>query len=255
MSRKEIAVFGARSKSAQYLAEQLELQGYQVSVYSSQPLMSYERVYDIYNSIEDLPKLNADVVFYFSWATSRNEKDQKVAAYAATNFAKHARLQNVDVIFISTLAALPRFSRSHYGNYKSEAEIAMRRYGHSILRPATVVSKSVPNFSSSMKSFLQFGAIVRIFSYLTKKLLIPTVDIETFSSTLLTLIGTSGPVEINLIQEVSIFENFVNITPAQFHLPIPWSLISKISIRGEVLDRLLTLVTVSDWLSENQTQP
>jgi dTDP-4-dehydrorhamnose reductase len=255
MNRKEIAVFGARSKSAQYLADQLELQGYQVSVYSSQPLMSYERVYDIYNSIEDLPRLNADVVVYFSWATSRDEKDQKVAAYAATRFAKHARLQNVDVIFISTLAALPRFSRSHYGNYKSEAEMAMRRYGHSILRPATVVSKSDPNFSSSMESFLQFEAMVRIFSYLTKKLLIPTVDIETFSSTLLALIGTTEPVEINLIQEVSIFENFANISPAQFHLPIPWSLISKISFRGEVLDRLLTLVTVSEWLSENRTQP
>jgi hypothetical protein len=254
MIKKKVAVFGARSKSAQSLISRLHCEDFDVSSYSSDPSVNAECFYNIHDCVKNMPILDADIVVYFSWTSKRDEKSQKTAAVAATRFAEYTRSQGVDVIFVSTLAALPQSHRSHYGNYKAKAENAMRQNGHSVVRPATIVSEADLRFSSSLKSFLELRRIVRLFLFFSERLVVPTVDIETFTSKILSLIKDPLAIEVNLIDNMSTMEHFAKVTPINFRFPFSWISVSRISHRGEVLDRLLTLVTVSRWIKENQNQ-
>lgn len=252
MTNKRVAVFGARSKSAESLISRLHCENFEVSSYSSDPSVCIERFYDVHKGVENMPILDADIIVYFSWTQKRDERNQKAAAIAATRFAEHARSQGVDVIFISTLAALPQSHRSHYGNYKAEAEVSMRQNEHTIVRPSTIVSQGDPDFSSSMKSFFKLRGIVRFFLFFSERLVVPTVDIETFTSKVLSLIKDPLAIEVDLIDQILTLENFSKVTPVKFRFPFSWIFISRFSHRGEVLDRLLTLVTVSRWIKESQ---
>jgi hypothetical protein len=252
MTKKRVAVFGARSKSAESLISRLRCENFEVSSYSSDPSVFIERFYDIHKGVENMPILDVDIVVYFSWTQQRDERNQKAAAIAATRFAEHARSQGVDVIFISTLAALPQSHRSHYGNYKAQAEVSMRQFEHAIVRPATIVSEGDLNFSSSMTSFLKLRRIVRFFLFFSERLFVPTVDIETFNSKVVSLIKDPLAIEVDLIDNIPTMENFSKVTSIKFRFPFSWIIISRFSHRSEFLDRLLTLVTVSRWIKENQ---
>jgi hypothetical protein len=210
------------------------------------------RKYDIYDSKH--VEFDFKIAIYFSWAIKRTEKDQHMAAQAAALFGAQARKKNVDVIFISSLASLPIHSKSNYGNYKLEAEHSMKVSGHAVVRPGTITSKHDSVMSSSLNQMLKHVTLARIFTYLSRKILIPTVGIECFSHEILKLVKNPQPCDINLIQNIVSLEEFASISAPRFRLPVSWILISRFTIRSNALDRLTTLISVSTWIRENQDQ-
>ena len=252
MGEKKVAIFGSRSRSAQHLIQELELKDFDVKSFSS--VLEHDSVYkyDIYDLSEF--EFDFDVAIYFSWATCRNEKNQSLAAAAASNFAELARAQNVDVVFISSLASLPSGPKSHYGKYKFKAEQSMRLFGHTIFRPATIVSKSRMNFSSSVSELSKFRFSARLFSYLSEKFVVPLLEIETFSEEIIKEIRNTSHEEINLIQQIVTLESLIGVPSPMFRIPLPWTFIYRVSRRSAALDRLLTLISVSQWIIENRVQ-
>ena len=252
MNRRGIGVFGANSKSAQHLIRQLEFEGYEVILFSSSPANSQIRKYDIYDS--NHIEFDFKIAIYFSWAIERTEKDQHIAAQAASLFGEHARKRNVNVIFISSLASLPIHSKSNYGKYKLEAEKSMKLSGHAVVRPGTITSKHDSGMSSSFTQMLRYVKLARIFTHLSRKILIPTVGVEYFSHKILNLVKNPQPCDFNLIQNIVSLEEFASISTPRFRLPISWVSISRFRIRSNALDRLTTLISVSDWITESQDQ-
>ena len=252
MNKEKIAIFGANSKSAQHLVRQLKFEGFEVILFSSSSTNSQMRKYNIYDS--NHVEFDFKIAIYFSWAIKRTEKDQHMAAQAAALFGDQARKKNVYVIFISSLASLPIHSKSNYGNYKLEAEHSMKVSGHAVVRPGTITSKHDADISSSLTQMLRYVTLARIFTYLSRKILIPTVEIECFSHKILNLVKNPEPCDINLIQNIVSLEEFASISTPRFRLPISWVLISRFRIRSNALDRLTTLISVSTWIRENQGQ-
>lgn len=252
MNKERIGIFGANSKSAQHLIRQLKFEGFEVILFSSSSTNSQIRKYNIYDS--NHVEFDFKIAIYFSWAIKRTEKDQHMAAQAAALFGAQARKKNVDVIFISSLASLPIHSRSNYGNYKLEAEHSMKVLGHAVVRPGTITSKHDFVMSSSLNQMLKHVTLARIFTYLSRKILIPTVGIECFSHKILNLVKNPQPCDINLIQNIVSLEEFASISTPRFRLPLSWVLISRFTIRSNALDRLTTLISVSTWIRENQDQ-
>jgi hypothetical protein len=252
MNKEKIAIFGANSKSAQHLVRQLKFEGFEVILFSSSSTNSQMRKYDIYDS--NHVEFDFKIAIYFSWAIKRTEKDQHIAAQAAALFGAQAKKKKVYVIFISSLASLPIHSKSNYGNYKLEAEHSMKMSGHAVVRPGTITSKHDADISSSLTQMLRYVTLARIFTYLSRKILIPTVGIECFSHEILNLVKNPQPCDINLIQNIVSLEEFSSITTPRIRLPLSWVLISRFRIRSNALDRLTTLISVSTWIRENQDQ-
>jgi hypothetical protein len=86
----------------------------------------------------------------------------------------------------------------------------------------------------------------------SKKLFVPIVDADNLSKTIFEMILDPQQSELNLIQSVENFETIAKIPLVSFRLPISWTFISRIKNRGQILDRLLTLITVSEWTNESQ---
>lgn len=252
MNKEKIGIFGANSKSAQHLIRQLKFEGFEVILFSSSSTNSQMRKYDIYDS--NHVEFDFKIAIYFSWAIKRTEKDQHIAAQAAALFGAQARKKNVDVIFISSLASLPIHSKSNYGNYKLEAEHSMKVLGHAVVRPGTITSKNDSVISSSLNQMLKHVTLARIFTFLSRKILIPTVGIECFSHKILNLVQNPQSCDINLVQNIVSLEEFASISPPRFRLPVSWVWISRFTIRSNALDRLTTLISVSTWIRENQDQ-
>jgi hypothetical protein len=184
----------------------VKFEGFEVILFSSSSTNSQMRKYDIYDS--NHVEFDFKIAIYFSWAIKRTEKDQHIAAQAAALFGAQARKKNVDVIFISSLASLPIHSKSNYGNYKLEAEHSMKMSGHAVVRPGTITSKHDADISSSLTQMLRYVTLARIFTYLSRKILIPTVEIECFAHKILNLVKNPQPCDINLIQNIVSLEEF-----------------------------------------------
>jgi hypothetical protein len=128
----------------------------------------------------------------------------------------------------------------------------MRNLGHSIIRPATVVSEHDTDFSSSLEQLSRLRGLSRLMAIFSKKLFVPIVDADNLSKTIFEMILDPQQSELNLIQSVENFETIAKIPLVSFRLPISWTFISRIKNRGQILDRLLTLITVSEWTNESQ---
>jgi dTDP-4-dehydrorhamnose reductase len=211
-------------------------------------------MYDINSQEHNVFNSEFTTAVYFSWSRNRDLQQQEKSLEAAEKFASGARRRGVEVIFVSTLAALPKDSKSFYGVCKLAAEIAMRDQGHSIVRPATVISGSDTSFSNSLDQLNRLQGLVKIFTLFSKRLYVPTVDVSVLSETILDIIKSSKQTEINLIQSINVLEAIMNIPVKKIRLPISWVFIAKFKNRGEVLDRLLTIISVSEWIKGNQNR-
>jgi dTDP-4-dehydrorhamnose reductase len=254
MNRRTVAIIGARSKSASHLAQLLKSNEIDVLLFSSDPNLGFDYTYDINSQVHNVFKSKFTTAVYFSWSRNRDLQQQEKSLEAAEKFARDARNRGVEVIFISTLAVLPKDSKSFYGVCKLAAEIVMRNQGHSIVRPATVVSGSDTSFSNSLDQLNRLQSLVKIFTLFSKRLYVPTVDVSVLSETILDIIKSSKQTEINLIQSIDVLEAIVNIPVKKIQLPISWAFIAKFKNRGAVLDRLLTIIGVSEWIKGNQNR-
>lgn len=254
MPRRTVAIIGARSKSASHLSQVLRSNGIDVISFSSDPNLGSDFKYDINSQVHNVFNSQFATAVYFSWSRSRDFQQQENSAKAAVKFALDARHRGVEVIFISSLATLPHDSKSFYGICKLSAEIVMRDQGHSIVRPATVVSIGDTSFSNSLDQLNRLQSLVKIFTLFSKILYVPTVEVNVLSETIQDIIKGSKQTEINLIQSIDVLEAIVNIPAKKIRIPISWAFIAKFRNRGEVLDRLLTIITVSEWIKENQNQ-
>lgn len=254
MRSKTVAIVGARSTSAIHLGRLLELKGIKVFRFSSDPRLGTEFNYDINSQAHNIFNFEFTTAVYFAWSINRDLDSQRKAADAAVKFACDAKDRNIDVIFISSLASLPNNSKSFYGVCKREAEIAMRNNGHSIVRPATVISSSDKSFSKSLDHLIRLRSVVRVFTFFSKRLYVPTVDVAFLSESILGMIENPIITEIDLIQNIEAIETIIDIPRAKLYIPISWAFIAYFKNRGQALDRLLTLISVSDWIKENQDQ-
>jgi len=252
MTSPKVAIIGASSKSAILLNKLLKSKNLQVLTFSSTPKNGVDLTYDLNSPSHNVFTSEFDVAVYFSWSTDRSLKSQAQSSSAATRFAYEARDKGIKVIFISSLAALPAYIKSDYGFYKCESEIVMRNLGHSIIRPATVVSEHDTDFSSSLEQLSRLRGLSRLMAIFSKKLFVPIVDADNLSKTIFEMILDPQQSELNLIQSVENFETIAKIPLVSFRLPISWTFISRIKNRGQILDRLLTLITVSEWTNESQ---
>lgn len=250
MSSKTVAIFGANSISAKKLIEQLKVKNYLVTPYSSKS--SSENYYNLYEP--NVINFDFDCAVFFSWATDRSRKCQMFSAHAATEFARLARENNVDVVFISSLAALPSSKKSHYGYAKNSAEKAMRDYGHTIVRPATVLSDDNENASSAYENLFEKRFMVSIFSHFSEEMNIPTTYLSRLTETLIQCVDEPRPIEINLIESIGNLETLAGVRTPLFRFPIRWNFIGILKTRSTSLDRLLTVISVSNWIRENQGQ-
>lgn len=247
MSRKSVAIFGVSSGLARKIVEQLKVRNYHVIPYSSNPdSANYFNLYE-----PTLISFCFDYAIYFSWAIDRSWKSQKMASRAASEFARRARENNVDVIFISSLAALPSGRKSNYGLAKQVAEKSMQEYGHSIVRPATVLSE-VESASSAYEELFKKRFLLWVFSHFSNQLLLPTINVSRLSEVLIDCVEKLKPIEINLIEDIGNIENLAGVRTPFFRVPIRWNFIGILPTRSRLLDRLLTVISVSDWIKENQ---
>ena len=254
MIRRTVAIIGARSKSASHLSELLESNGIEVIRFSSGSNLGSDFTYDINLREHKVFESEFTTAVYFSWSRNRNFQQQEKSLEAAEKFAIDARNRGVEVIFVSTLASMPKDSKSFYGVCKLAAEKVMRDHGHSIVRPATVVSGTNTSFSNSLDQLYRLRSLVKIFTLFSKRLYVPTVDVSVLSETILDVIESSKQTEISLIQTIDVLEAIVNIPVKKIWLPISWAFIAKIKNRGEILDRLLTIIGVSEWVKGNQNR-
>ena len=104
--------------------------------------------------------------------------------------------------------------------------------------------KTTPYLLLDTVQMLRYLTLARMFTYLSKKIFIPTVGIECFSLEILKLVKNPQPCDINLIQNIVSLEEFSSITTPRFRLPLSWVLISRFRIRSNALDRLTTLISV-----------
>jgi dTDP-4-dehydrorhamnose reductase len=252
MTSPKVAIIGASSKSAIHLTNLLKSSNLQVLTFSSTPKIGMDLTYDLNSPSHNVFTSEFDVAVYFSWLTDRSLKSQEQSFSAATKFAYDARDKGIKVIFISSLAALPAYIKSYYGFYKCESEIVMKNQGHSIIRPATVVSEHDRGFSSSVEQLSRLHGYSRVMAIFSKKLYVPIVDADYLSKAIFQMILNPQQSELNLIESVENFETIAEIPLVSFRLPISWTFISRIKNRGQILDRLLTLITVSEWINENQ---
>lgn len=247
MSNKSVAIFGASTGVAQKLIAHLETKNYLVTSYTSKS--NSEHYYNLYHPNNLC--FNFDCAIYFSWATDRTKKGQYISALAASEFARLARANNVEVVFISSLAALPIGRKSYYGIAKKSAEEAMRNYGHSIVRPATVLSNDQESISSAFGELFKKRLLVSFFSYFSKELNVPTTNVNRVIKTLNHCVDESGPFEVNLIDNIVNLVQLAGVQAPIFRLPFRWNFIGVLPRRSSALDRLLTVVSVSDWIKEN----
>lgn len=250
MSNPKIAIFGASSKSAYFFVDVLKKENFNIETYSSSEQIGSKFRFDIYES--RIPDLACDYAIYFSWAKKRNQKDQKAAARKAQDFAKAAQRHGVKVIFISSLASLPNNNQSFYGSSKRVAELSMIEHGHMVVRPGTIISSKDPEMSSAMQQLQKFHLFTWVYSRLSERVLVPLVSVEAFSSCLLDLIRNYEAGELNLYQEVKTLENLSGFRDFYVRIPLKWGTILKFLNRGGAVDRLLTLLSVSGWIRENQ---
>jgi len=250
MDIPKIAIFGATSKTARFFVNFLKKENFAVETYSSSEQIESEFRFNLYES--HIPPLTCQYAIYFSWAKNRSQYDQKVAERKAIDFARVARQQGVKVIFISSLASLPTRNQSFYGLSKRFAELEMIKHGHVVVRPGTIVSSADPELSSAMQQLSNYHNFIWIFSRFSERVLVPLIGIEAFSSYLLNLINNYEVGEFNLFDDVKSLENLVGFKDFYARIPLNWTTILKLLNRGEATDRLLTLLSVSSWLRENQ---
>ena len=250
MTNPKVAIFGASSKSAIFFADVLKSENFAVETYSSSKQLGSEFRFDLYES--KIPTLNCDYAIYFSWSKIRNQRDQKAAELKALDFAMGAQRQGVRVIFISSLASLPKENQSVYGSSKRVAELGMIKHGHSVVRPGTILSSKDPELSSAMLQLQKYRSFVWLYCRVSEKILVPLIGVEAFSAGLLNLIRNFEVGEVNLVDEVKALENLAGFRNFTVRIPFKWGKILKFFNRGEKTDRLLTLLSVSNWLRENQ---
>jgi hypothetical protein len=250
MSKPKVAILGASSKSASFFVEVLKRENFAVKTYSSSEQIGSEFRFNLYES--HIPTLACDYAIYFSWAKNRNQKDQKAAERKALDFARVAQQQGVKVIFISSLASLPSRNKSFYGSSKRAVELGMIAHGHTVIRPGTIISTKDPEMSSAMQQLHKYRTFVWIYARLSERVLVPLIGIEAFSSCLLNLIKNYKVEELNLFEEVKTLENLAGFRDFYARIPLKWGTFFKFLNRGEATDRLLTLLSVSGWLRENQ---
>ena len=126
MPRRTVAIIGARSKSASHLSELLESNGIEVIRFSSDSNLGSDFTYDINLREHKVFESEFTTAVYFSWSRNRNFQQQEKSLEAAEKFAIDARNRGVEVIFVSTLASMPKDSKSFYGVCKLAAEKVMR---------------------------------------------------------------------------------------------------------------------------------